>query len=76
MNSCVGFGALTEVVTKSSTCWDITLCSPLKIACVSEEHVASIFSVDYPAKKKISVKQVASNYLLINRALIIGIKSY
>jgi hypothetical protein len=39
---------------------DITLCSPLKITDVSEEHIASIFRVTEQAKQKTSMKQTAS----------------
>jgi hypothetical protein len=41
----VGFQVLTAVVMKSTIFWDITQCSPLKSTDVSEEHIASIFSV-------------------------------
>jgi hypothetical protein len=41
----VGFEVLTPVVMKSSIFCDITLCSPLKSADVSEERVASTFRV-------------------------------
>jgi hypothetical protein len=52
MNIYVEFGAVTDIITKRSVFWDITLCSTPKIAGVSEEHVASIFSVEDPEKKK------------------------
>jgi hypothetical protein len=45
----VGFVILTAVVMKSSTSWDITPCSPLKVSDVSEEHVAPIFRVEESA---------------------------
>jgi hypothetical protein len=61
---------------KGSIFLDITLCIPLKISAVSEEYVASIFSDEESAKKKVNVKHVASYYLFINIALIIGMKSY
>jgi hypothetical protein len=43
--SFVGFEVLTAVVMKSTTFWDITPCSLLSVD-VSEEHIASIFTVE------------------------------
>jgi hypothetical protein len=51
------FDILTAVVMKSSTFWDIMQCNPLKSTDVSEEHVASIISVEEKAKRKICMKQ-------------------
>jgi hypothetical protein len=37
---------LTAVVMKSTIFWDITPCSPSKPTHVSEDHVASFYSVE------------------------------
>jgi hypothetical protein len=34
------------VAVKNSVFWDITLCSPIKVTDVSEEHAASIFRIE------------------------------
>jgi hypothetical protein len=51
----VGFEFLTAVAMKSTIFCDITPCSPLKANRRSEEHIASIFRVEY-AEQDISVK--------------------
>jgi hypothetical protein len=61
--NCVGFEVFTSVVMKSIIFWDMTPCSPLSLTDVSEEHIASIFTVEEIGSAKAASKQVAIHYL-------------
>jgi hypothetical protein len=58
---------------ESTTFWDITLYSPLKVTDVSEEHIASIFRVEELAEQETSVKAGGKQNPRLHAGFLLGL---
>jgi hypothetical protein len=54
---------LTAVTKKSSVFWDITSCSLVEFADISEENTPSIFRVEEEPKQSMNQKQAVKSFL-------------